>query len=208
MAARFILAGVCLLLVLTTIQTPAKDNDGVVALGQRADGPLASRERAGAGAELVGLYTDLCLNRFPDEAKLAAAVRERGMTALGPEAVKQYLHDDPGRGWTARTAAGSYVVTIENPPYHACAVRRLDAAPPSFRDTYQRAVTTWAAAQGRGSLRDYPPMNRTGDGMTINATMSGVPGPNGKPVETFMAFVTTYDNGRIETRLVHQFPPR
>jgi hypothetical protein len=160
-----------------------------------------------AYGHLLDAFIDLCLNRFPNEATFAAGAKARQLQPMTAGMVKQYLHDDPGRGWSGTMPSGSYVVTIENPPYYACAVRQIQKPMPVFAITFQLAVAAWVANSAIVGLQTESPMRQTDNGMTINALMLFVPDSNGRPKQAFMYIVTDYTDGRAEIRLVHQFPP-
>ena len=52
----------------------------------------------------------------------------RGATAMADAEVRIYLHGDPGRGWNIAGRTARFQLTVEAPPYHACAVRTMTAA--------------------------------------------------------------------------------
>jgi len=177
----------------------------------RADGRAAAvtvPDDNAAEGELMDVYLDLCLNRFPDAAAFAAGAAARQMRPVPPETVKRYLHDDPGRGWIGASPSGAYVVTIEDPPYHACAVRRMQRPSPTFSTVFQVAVGAWAGMHKIPKLQRLPPVRQTANGATIDAQVEGVAGADGKVVQSFMALVTVYPGGQTEVRMVHVFPPR
>jgi hypothetical protein len=161
-----------------------------------------------SGTELADLFGDLCLTRFPDDKALEEAVGKRQLQPMTQDQVKLVLHEDPGHGWLLKTATGTYVITIENPPYHACAVRRRYAAAPKFETFFQLNLKTWAAANKVGPLRDLPVHRQPVEGGTLTATIHDVLFPNGGVDQTFMSIVTNYSNGQVEVRLVRQIPRR
>lgn len=176
----------------------------VLFAGQARAQPSGADE---VGGELIDSFLDLCLARFPDQAAFAAGARLRHLVPMPPEQVKRFLHEDPGRGWWGTTPSGRFVVTIENPPYFACAVRRLYKLTQAFQTTYQLAIGIWAANH-KIALQAVPTMRREENGMSISATAQSEFGPDGKVRQTLMMFVTDYPSGRTEVRLVRQFPPK
>ncbi len=94
--------------------------------------PDAAQEQDPAGTALVEAFGLFCLDCFPGAARVADAAPVR-MQALSPLRTRECLHDDPGCGWLYRAPGGEYVLTIEEPPYHTCAVRRSYARPPRYR---------------------------------------------------------------------------
>ena len=170
--------------------------------------------------EMTELFDRLCLRLFPDNAALNAAARDyKRMTAAQ---VRQYLHDDPGWGWYLTTAMATYAITIEAPPYRACAVRRMTPSGFATLRPYLDAVEAYAATRRPAILR--PPIEQTGktpDGADITAFARQLyPRGATRPTEAFMMLMTDYHGtfrgdlaqdaaggAGIEIRLVHQFVP-
>ena len=156
-----------------------------------------------AGARLVALFSRFCLQRFPDQPDLAQG--ETAMTPMPPGMIQRYLHADPGRGWVNHED-GDTVVTIEDPPYHACAVRRMYPAAPRFDRAYQGTIMGWAESRNRGEFGPPRTARQQRPTMNIEATVQTLPAARGRPAENFMAFTTTYPSGNVEIRLVRQIP--
>lgn len=110
--------------------------------------PAAAPLDAGQMAAMTGLYQRLCLDEFPAEATLAASLAGLGAQEMTAEQVTGYLHADPGRGWRLTADGTSYVLTVENPPYHTCALRRMTPAGIAGHDGYDQAVGAYAASHG------------------------------------------------------------
>jgi hypothetical protein len=122
-----------------------------------------------------------------------------------PEArLRHMLGNDPGIGWLQTTPRGRYVLTIELPPYHTCAIRKADSTQPDFLGTFGLLLSVWAATQGGANLKQLP--------MQTPQIGGGVPsqlyawqlerGPN-KQGETLMAIVSHVAD-RVEVRVVRQ----
>ena len=79
-------------------------------------------------AEMVALYDTICLRAFPDDAAVARAAEAQGGRAMSEAEVRRFLHEDPGRGWEVDGRTALFRVTLEAPPFHACAVRTLTVA--------------------------------------------------------------------------------
>jgi hypothetical protein len=153
-----------------------------------------------AVAELVEMFVGVCLGRFPDDAAVRQFTTEKGLAVMPDERLHHLLGTDPGQGWIQNTARGQYVLTLEMPPYHTCAIRKGDSAAPDFLATFSEALATWAAKQPGASLKQQP---------VRTAQISGSPaqiypwyldrGP-GKQAETLMAIVTNATSS-VEVRL-------
>jgi hypothetical protein len=195
-----IVSGLLLLLV-TPLAAHAAD-------GNTAAPRQPTNAETAAEGGLVDAFLDLCLNRFPDDAAFAKGAAARQLQPMAPAAVKQYLHDDPGRGWTGQSPSGPYAVTIESPPYLACGVRRMQKTSAQFPFFFHLTIGTWAATHAIPPRQTVPPMRQANNGATITITAEAVVGADGKPTQTFMALVTDYPSGQSELRLVRQFPPK
>lgn len=170
--------------------------------------------------EIADLFSSFCLQSFPDQAALDRLARSKAATAMKAEEVKAYLHADPGRGWYLRTPLARYAITIESPPYRACAVRRMTPSGVFTVQHYIDAVKAYAAAKTEKLVNMPPQKTTTPEGLDISAYPFAVLDAAGKATETFMLILTNY-HGRVaeplraeagsgvgvEVRMVHQLPP-
>lgn len=161
-----------------------------------------------AGTELVVVFIELCLGRFPDRADLAEGrmSRDTQLSPMTADQVRNYLKDDPGRGWTYQTGTGNYVVTVEDPPYKACAVRRTYATLPGYRLPYHLLVRDWAATERNTQFQDGPSIKQTRGNLMISGETMTLPASDSRPAEMFMEIGTLYPDGQVEVRLVRQIP--
>jgi hypothetical protein len=172
--------------------------------------------------EMADIFNVFCLRAFPDDRAIDAAAAQDKLTAMSPAQVKQYLHDDPGRGWYDRTSLATYAITIEHPPVRACAVRRMTGSGFSTAAPYLAAVNAYAATRGLGPLRQgLQQTAKTPDGADILALPQFLALPGAKNAsEVFMVLLTDY-HGKlardltgdipaatpgVEVRYVHQIP--
>jgi hypothetical protein len=96
------------------------------ALAQDAPPPVSD--------EFVRLFSAYCLKAFPDDEALLKQAANDKLDPLSPAQVKTMLHKDSGVGWVVGGTGISYVLTLEQPPFHTCALRLasdhvLDGAP-------------------------------------------------------------------------------
>ncbi len=168
--------------------------------------------------ELAALFAAFCLDAFPVVAKLDRTVADRKAVAMKPDEVKALLHDDPGRGWTLRTSEALYAVTVEAPPYNACAVRRMTPVGVSGVKNYYLAAVNRYVAGKNGKLANLPPQKSNLNGVDISLYGQGMVNASGQPQETFAVVLSNY-HGRVpatwradagsgvgvEVRFVHQF---
>jgi hypothetical protein len=98
-----------------------------------AGAALAQDTAPPVSADFVALFSSYCLQKFPDDAALAAQAAKDRLEALSPAQVKSALHKD-GMGWMVSRAGVPYLLTVEQASLHSCALRRtseqmLDGAP-------------------------------------------------------------------------------
>jgi hypothetical protein len=158
--------------------------------------------------EILGLFLDTCLTKFPDDDALKATMASKKYNAMSPDQTARFLKSDPGLGWFVPTASGNYVLTLELPPYHACAIRRVYAKAPELNPAYGLLLATWTATlQGKTTLHASPPQTLTLAGKPPMVAMLYDMVRTGAPPEKLMAIVTSFPNGSQELRLVRQIPP-
>jgi len=182
-------------------------------LGQRADAQVAAMV---PDDELAGLYSAFCLEAFPVAASLDKLAGSKQGAAMKPEEVAALLHKDPGRGWFVRTPQAVYGISVEYPPFNACAIRRMTPVGVSGVTHYIALVNKYVAAKN-GKLVNLPPQKTNMQGVDISAYSQGMTDASGKPVETFAVILSNY-HGRaagiwradagsgvgVEVRMVHQ----
>lgn len=163
-------------------------------------------------ADLQRLFSDLCIRKFPDDVALASAVETVGGTAMTAEEVKARLHDDPGRGWKITAGQASFNVTLEAPPYHACAVRISAEKPIVGKTIVEMLKRTAAENQHALSKPLVLPAVPLGGVVTL-AVSYDVVKEDGSPImpkEAFMLIIdvdTKAPQPNADTRLVHQIIP-
>ena len=158
------------------------------------------QEQDPAGTALVDAFGRFCLDRFPGAQSVKGAAPGH-VAAFSPGRVRKYLHDDPGRGWSYTADGGQYILTIEDPPYHTCAVRRSYAAPPRYRLPWLLLTGAWAAAAGRGPFGPPEQQVIRRDGLTIEAAGRTLPGNGG---DVFLELKTIYPDRHVEERLARR----
>jgi hypothetical protein len=174
------------------------------------DGPAADREQA-------RIWSDICLARFPDDAKIDAYAAAKGATPMTPEELATYLREEPGRGWTLRTKLSLYAITVERPPYVACSVRRMTPGGLAGDNPMTGLIGDYISAHN-GTVLNLPArQSKTPAGADITAWPIGMADAAGRPSDMFSTLLTNY-HGRVpdpwqpyaaggdgvEVRFVHQ----
>jgi hypothetical protein len=173
---------------------------------------------ADEAAAMAGLYQHLCLQSFPAAAALAAALRPLDASELAAPEVARYLHADPGRAWRLRVGGVRYILTVEDPPFHTCALRRMTAAGLPDDSAYAAVVGAYARAHGL-AIKPLPkqvlPLSGNAD-LTAFSIILAPPGAR-TARETSLLLLTRYhrhldrekwprsaDGPGIEVRMAHQ----
>lgn len=171
--------------------------------------------------EIAGLFSAFCLQGFPDPTAIDELAKAKQATIMTVAEVTRYLKTDPGRGWYLRTPAALYAVTVESPPFNACAVRRMTPSGLATTKNYIAAVNAYVTEK-RGKLVTMPAKKgRTPEGIDISGYGYGMMDAAGKPSDTFSVILTNYrgkppaewraDAGSgvgIEVRMVRQIVPQ
>jgi hypothetical protein len=151
-------------------------------------------------AEMVDLYSSICLKTFPDDAGIDTLATSKNASPLTADQLKLYLHDDPGRGWYLRTPNALYAITIEHPPVRTCAIRRMTPSGINTIKSYIQAEQAYAMSKG-AKLAQVPIQNsKSAAGADIMAIPHVLLGADGKPTEGLFVFLTTY-HGRVPNYL-------
>jgi hypothetical protein len=176
---------------------------------------------AAIAPEIAQIYSSFCLERFPDMSALAVLASARKATAISPDQVKRFLHNDPGHGWVLHAGTGDYIVLLEDPPFRTCSVRRMTPSGVNDVKPYIAAVNGYIVSKN-GKLVGIPPShNKTPDNIADISTYGyGMMDASGKPAETFAVILTNYHGHApadqqaaaaggvgVEVRMVHQILP-
>ena len=190
-------------------------------MGQEAAPPAQSQSDAApekssespAALRLLRLFSQLCLQKFPDDAAMAPGVEAAGAVVMTEEEVKARLHNDQGRGWILDQPEGSFAIILESPPYHACAIRAFADVP--LVSKLDLPLMKFHAAQNK-HLLSKPVLlpNRLPGGVSVMAgyDVTNEDGSAISPKESFMIVVDSYNapsdpKRKVETRLVRQIIP-
>jgi hypothetical protein len=170
--------------------------------------PVNAAGPAAQLAEMLDIYDSACLRAFPDERAVARVMADRGAGTLSESQVRYFLHEDPGYGWRIVGRTGTFNITIENPPYHACAVRTMTAAGFPDLGPYQALARRFEAGRGFAPMRH---MQFTRENIEVAGGGEQRSTPDGgsesllvivgTPIERFRARGDT----AVEVRFTHQF---
>lgn len=146
-----------------------------------------------AAQEMADLFESYCLKRFPDDAAVSTAAVADGLVALTEAEVKGILKDDPGRGWYKQTDFARYTITVESPPYHTCAVRRMSDVGIDDVKPYIADVNHWMDGHGAQMVKSGAVKQPAGPG--IDSSMFPFIAMNPatqQPMAVFIVVLTNY----------------
>ena len=201
-------------------QTASTPPPGPNALSTSPIQPDAQLDPAVA-MELTRFFDNACLHRFPDDAAMDVFAAENHGEPLSAEELKRYLHDDPGRGWYIRTSLGLYALTLEAPPFHACAIRRMTPTGIKEVKPFLADVQAFAASHALTLVKDVPRKVKTPQGLDITMFPLSTRNSVGGLSNNLMIILSNYhgrapsefraDAGNgpgVEVRMVRQdYPP-
>jgi hypothetical protein len=160
-----------------------------------------ARAAAPVAVELVEIFARVCLEKFPDDAAVRQFAAEEQFAVMSDDRLHRLLGSDPGEGWIDHTASGQYLLTVEMPPYHSCAIRKGDSAAPDFLANLSEVLATWASKQPSASLKQQPVQTTQVSGFPSQVYEWDLDRGPGNRAETLLAIVTNVTS-RIEVRLV------
>ena len=135
--------------------------------------------------------------------QLAASRRQKRIDSL-----VRHSGSDPGEGWTRQNSFGTYRLTIEKPPYHACAVRKAFAQQPKALKSYLfLMVAIWVTTSKAGQLTEQPALSVQIVGHPTVANTFQLTGEDGKLKEQFILLTTDLPDGTYQVRMVRQIAP-
>lgn len=142
-----------------------------------------------ATAELLEDFAAACLAKFPDDAELRKYAREKQFEVMADERLHRLLGTDPGEGWVQKGAHRQYLLTLELPPYHTCAIRAVNAKTPDLVQAVSGRIGSWAASQAGASLKGPSKQTASIGGIPSEVYVWALDRGPGKSGETLMAVV-------------------
>jgi hypothetical protein len=167
--------------------------------------PNGKPENVAGVSELTSTFLNFCLDAFPDDHAVSAKADQGGFHELSDEQVRTFLKGDPGRGWARRIKDNIVIVSVEAPPYHACAVRTFLPTEPDMTRMTALAVGLWASQLSSPERLVPRPRARVtaADGIVEDVDPFYLFDGTGHPVETAAIYTSHYSGKEeVEVRLV------
>lgn len=176
-----------------------------LALAAAAHAPKADDQEAML-RRMVALYDNVCLQKFPDDVSASSAIAAAGGQPLTVNEVRDHLYGRHGLGWRLPDGDGAFIVTIENPPYHQCSIRRWTPHGVSDIAAYRALADRYEAAHP--GFTPIPPQTFTQDGVASKG--AGEVLKSGQSSESLMYFNSSPAKASdgttgVEFRLVHLY---
>jgi hypothetical protein len=146
-----------------------------------------------AAEDMAWVYGTICLGAFPAQPAVQAALAGLHATPMTDADTQAALDGDPGRGWRVTTKLAEYTVTIEDPPYNTCAVRRMTRQGLPTALPYIASLQNYARAKSllMGQLAPLEETLTGGADRQVLATPLGSD-PARKPTQSSMYVTTDY----------------
>ena len=158
-----------------------------------------------AAQEMIQVYEEFCLVRFPDPQSFAAGATAHHMTPASDAQSHQALLGRPGQAWALTTPHATYLVAIESGGRQGCAVSGDVADDAGIRAAFDLLVTTYANGHEYGTL-DHPPIRHgTAQGGPADIELIGAT-PDGRPRQAFVNMAAGTGDVR-HVRFTREFAP-
>ena len=157
-----------------------------------------------AAADFLRVFLDPCQGKFPDDAAVAQYAKDKDLTAMSAGEVAELLGKDPGVGWVQHDESGTYLLTVEGPPYHACAVRTNFAHKPLALRSYLALELGVTFANAGDRLVEQPPISLEQNEVPQTANIFLRINASGKATEQYLIFIADWSDGTYPTRIVRQ----
>lgn len=156
--------------------------------------------------DLLHVFLDPCVEKFPDDEAVDRYATAHGMTPMSASEVSALLGKDPGIGWTHQDESRTYWLTIEKPPYHACAVRTTFGQKPLALRSYLALQLGLMVSVSRNGdwLQEQAPQTMELAGLPTNLYTFLRFNAAGQPIEQYIVLIAERPEGTFPTRIVRQ----
>ncbi len=194
-----------LLLTLATCSASPRGETFTVVSDWTPPAKLPTQAEKQAAGELLDMFREPCLERFPDDSAVESYAKEKNLTPMTEAEFRHLLGPDPGEGWIGQASSRKYLLTVEKPPYHTCAIRRQYTIPPTAVGSfYHLDLAVWAAASRHATVTEQPPKSMEMEGRPTQVYVYFLRDPDGTTREEFLLFVTDLSDGTYAIRLARQ----
>jgi hypothetical protein len=146
--------------------------------------------------EMARIYTAFCLEKFPDRDAMESLAKDLDFKGMNYGELKRYENNALGFGWYISARNNLYVVTLEDPPHEACAVRHMTPEGIPSADAYTEAVKNFAAAKKGNLFKALTNKQKTSDGSDVSTFSNFMEDTGGRQTDMFMLVLTDY-HGKV-----------
>jgi hypothetical protein len=160
-----------------------------------------------AAQEMLLIYEEFCLQRFPNPEALQAGVTAHHLSRATAAQAIDALLGRAGSVWAVVTPKGHYSIAIEAPPHKGCAISGPAADDEGIRGAFELAVESFTQAHEYGMLQR--PKLQTGQVAGRDATIQILGAtPTDLPRQAFVNMQSRNPDGSSQLRLSREFAPR
>ena len=181
----------------------------VAAADQRAPEPgqlPAQTPAQQAAQEMIRIYEEFCLVRFPDPAAVTAGVAAHHMTGATADAAARVLLGRPGNAWILATSKGTFSVATETGDRKGCAVSGDVADDSGVQASFDLLISMFANAHEFGALSKPPLQSGLVNKQPATLQLIGAT-PDGRPKQAFVNMATG-EAPVMHVRMTRELAPR
>ena len=167
--------------------------------------PPAQTPAQDAAQEMIQIYEEFCLVRFPSLPAVNEGVAAHRMDTATPAQASAALLGRPGVAWHLTTPKGNYLVAIESGGQQGCAVTGDVADDAGTRATFDLLVTAFAKTHEFGALEKPPLQQGSVAGKPAALQLIGAT-PDGYPRQAFVNMANG-DGDTQHVRLTREYAP-
>ena len=178
---------------------------GGPACAQTPSAPPAAAAPAAdpASSDMMSLYQDYCLNRFPNQQRLVKTLDEHPYPPAAKAGADRALQGREGQVWAADQPHGKFLMAVWTKPQRGCAVIGTALNDGSMRATFDITVTVYAGDHELGPLA-RPPVQAGKIGGAPARMQALILSPASAPREAFINLAIANADHTTETRLVRE----
>lgn len=159
-----------------------------------------------AAQEMIIIYEEFCLTRFPNADAVQQGVAAHHLTVAPAQQTKDALLGRNGEAWNIVTPKGRYTLAVAARPHQGCVVTGPGADDAGIRAAFQLAVESFAQAHEYGMLQQPPLQKGQFAGHDATLQLIGAT-PSGWPRQAFVNMQSQLPDGAELLRLTREFAP-
>ena len=168
-------------------------------------GPAEAGPGETARGDMMDVYQEYCLDRFPNRARLASTITDRQFPPASKPDADRALKGRTGQAWVIARPNTKLLLALWDTPQRGCAVTGTAPDDASARATFDLLVTMYAGEHELGALTRLPIRMGQIGGTPATLQVIGAD-PGGQPREAFVNMAVTHPGG-TEARLAREWGP-